>query len=112
VIEVNPRHVAYYRRMLGATVLEKERMNARVNAPAVLLLLDLNYSRDQIARFGGTAETERAERTFYPFFFSAQEEAGLLARLQKSRWARTASAISPVEQLRGIVASQPELKVA
>jgi hypothetical protein len=97
VIEVNPRHVAYYRRMLGATVLEKERMNSRVNAPAVLLTLDLNYSREQIARFGGKADTERSERTFYPYFFSPQEEAGLLARLQKSRWARPSSALSPVE---------------
>ena len=37
VIEVNPRHVRYYERMLGFEVIGPERMNPRVEAPAVLL---------------------------------------------------------------------------
>jgi hypothetical protein len=37
LLEVNPRHVRYYERLLGAQVLGSERTNARVGAPAVLL---------------------------------------------------------------------------
>ncbi|NLZ41707.1 MAG: long-chain N-acyl amino acid synthase, partial [Comamonadaceae bacterium] len=37
VMEVNPRHVRYYQRMLGANVVGGERTNRSVNAPAVLL---------------------------------------------------------------------------
>jgi hypothetical protein len=40
LLEVNPRHVRYYERMLGAAVLGGERTNARVGAPAVLLGLE------------------------------------------------------------------------
>ena len=37
VIEVNPRHVAFYGRALRFDPIGEERMNRRVNAPAVLL---------------------------------------------------------------------------
>lgn len=37
LIEVNPRHVSFYRRKLGFTVLGEERHCSRVDAPAVLL---------------------------------------------------------------------------
>ena len=97
LIEVNPRHVAYYRRMLDCTVLEEARLNPRVNAPAVLLHLDLHHTRRQIARFGGQQELVRSERSLYPFAFSPEEEAGLLARLSRSQWARPALSVSPLE---------------
>lgn len=42
VIEVNPRHVAYYRRRLGFRQAGPERTCPRVGAPAVLLHLDLD----------------------------------------------------------------------
>lgn len=43
VIEVNPRHVAFYQRLLGFSVLGGEKECERVNnAPAFLLHLDLN----------------------------------------------------------------------
>ena len=41
LIEVNPRHARFYQRVLGFTVAAGERMCARVNAPAILLRLDL-----------------------------------------------------------------------
>jgi hypothetical protein len=97
LIEVNPRHVAYYRRMLDCSVLEQARLNPRVNAPAVLLHLDLHHTRQQIARFGGQQEMVRSERSLYPYAFSPDEETGLLARLSRSQWARPAMPFSPVE---------------
>ena len=86
LIEVNPRHVNYYTRMLGCKVLGEERINKRVDAPAVLLHLDFGYTLQQIARFGGQPELSASERSLYPFSFSLAEEAGIISRLQKSNW--------------------------
>jgi len=87
VIEVNPRHVAYYRRLLGCTVLGAERTNQRVNAPAVLLKLDLHYAREQIALLGGRSGLPMdGQRTIYPLFFSAAEETGIIGRLERESW--------------------------
>ena len=83
VIEVNPRHVAFYRRMLGFAVLSEARLNARVNAPAVLLSLDLRVARQEISRFGGKAELAAHTRTLYPYFYGVDEEAKLLAKLRQ-----------------------------
>lgn len=84
LIEVNPRHVRYYVHMLGFERLGPPRLNRRVNAPAVLLALALSHSRAQIAQFGGHPELAATQRTLYPYFFSAHEEAGIVARLRKS----------------------------
>ena len=80
VIEVNPRHVAFYKRMLGFGDLGAERACARVGAPAVLLRLPLENMGAQIRRWGGCAE-HASERSFYPYFFSTREEPAIIARL-------------------------------
>jgi len=90
LIEVNPRHVGYYTRMLGCTVLGEERLNRRVNAPAVLLHLDFSYTMARIAEFGGRPELSSGERSLYPFSFSATEEAGIMNRLKNSTWSASA----------------------
>ena len=81
VMEVNPRHVRYYQRMLGAKVIGDERLNVKVNAPAVPLSLELTYARDQIERFGGRPELASTARSLYPAFFTLEEEADILSRL-------------------------------
>lgn len=83
LIEVNPRHVRYYVTMLGFKVVGPVRHNARVNAPAVLLALDLAFAKDQIAKFGGQEELSATERSAYPYFFSAKDEAGIVERLRR-----------------------------
>jgi hypothetical protein len=75
VIEVNPRHVRFYQRSLGFTTIGPQRQNRRVDAPAVLLRLDLAHAREQIDRLAGRA-TEGSVRSLYPYFFSGPEEAG------------------------------------
>jgi hypothetical protein len=50
LIEVNPRHQHFYQRMLGFDLLGEERLCGRVNAPAVLLHLDFDFTREQIER--------------------------------------------------------------
>lgn len=78
-IEVNPRHVMFYKRMLGFVQVGDQRMCGRVDAPAVLLHLDLSYVDGQVVKWGGTRAPK--ERSLYPFFFSKQEEQALLKRL-------------------------------
>ncbi len=90
VIEVNPRHVRFYRKALGFTVMGPERLNRRVLAPAVLLRLELAHARQQIDLYAGQSRPGAGEHSLYPHFFSAKEEAGILARLPRPQWADAA----------------------
>lgn len=81
VIEVNPRHVAFYRHMLGFADFGAVRQCSRVGAPAVLLRLPLDVMGAQIARWGGRFGQPGVERSFYPHFFPPAEEAAITARL-------------------------------
>ena len=81
LIEVNPRHVSYYEAMLGFKVIGASRHNTRVNAPAVLLALDLRDAEMQIDAYGGQPHIASKERSAYPYFFSAIEEVGMVAKM-------------------------------
>ena len=59
IIEVNPRHVRYYETMLGFTRVGGPRHNQRVDAPAVLLALDLRHAKEQIRQVWRQAELVR-----------------------------------------------------
>ena len=89
VIEVNPRHVRYYERMLGFEVIGEPRHNGRVNATAVLMRLRFTHAHEQIERFGGRPELGASERSLYPNFFSVAEEASIVGRLKRTQpdWA-------------------------
>ena len=82
LIEVNPRHVRFYERMLGFTQAAEERLDPEVNAPAVLLVLDLRHCAREIERLGGRRQHGRRERSFYPHFFSPQKAAEVVSRLR------------------------------
>jgi hypothetical protein len=81
VIEVNPRHVMFYQRMLGFHDFCAERECTRVGAPAVLLRLPLEHMGEQIQTWGGSMEQHGEERSFYPYFFPSCDEPGITARL-------------------------------
>lgn len=83
LIEVNPRHVRFYRAALGFEVCGPERMCPRVHAPAVLLRLDLAHCERQIELFGGHRELAPKMRSLYPLAFSPEEEAGICGRLRQ-----------------------------
>lgn len=85
VIEVNPRHVMFYQRMLGFETAAPERLCSRVSAPAVLLRLPLDHMTQQIRQYGGRMELAVGERSFYPYFFSPQDESGITLRLRQGR---------------------------
>lgn len=81
VIEVNPRHVLFYKRMLGFEQFGEQKTCPRVNAPAVLLRLELDYAERKITEFGGQMEAASGEKSLYPFFFSKKDELGITGRL-------------------------------
>jgi hypothetical protein len=81
MIEVNPRHRRFYEHMLGFKREADVRINPRVNAPAYLLRVNLDYVSEQIAQHGGTVGSATTERSFYPYFFSPREEKGIISRL-------------------------------
>ena len=82
VVEVNPRHVAFYERMLGFSIGGPEKIDRRVGAPAVLLKLDLRFAERQIAEMGGHPELVASRRSLYPYFFAPHEELGIERRLR------------------------------
>jgi len=78
-IEVNPRHVSFYQRMLGFRIAGEERMCSRVEAPAVLLHMPLDYVDEQVGLLAG--KPNPGNRSLYSYFFSESEQTGLLRRL-------------------------------
>ena len=62
VIEVNPRHVGYYRRSLGFDILGEAGRNLRVNAPAVLMGMSFRKICDNMHRYAGRGARPRMPR--------------------------------------------------
>lgn len=81
LIEVNPRHVLFYQRMMGFEPFGEERICPRVNAPAVLMRLDATYADEQIICYGGRGAAATGVRSIYPYFFSHDDELGITQRL-------------------------------
>jgi hypothetical protein len=82
VIEVNPRHVGFYRRSLGFDVIGSERHNSRVDAPAVLMGISFPDIANHLHGYVGPAKRPSKARSLYSHGFSPAEEAGVLGRLR------------------------------
>jgi hypothetical protein len=81
IIEVNPRHVGYYKRMLGWDVLSDTRPCPRVGAPAVLLRMKLGDMLSMAEALGGQGSRSKGERSLYPYFLSKEDSRGIAHRL-------------------------------
>ena len=81
LIEVNPRHALFYQRMIGFVPLGEEKLCPRVNAPAVLLKLDLAYADEQVLKYGGLGASAQGVKSIYPYWFSKEDELGITQRL-------------------------------
>lgn len=82
LIEVNPRHVRFYERMLGFSRAAEQRLDTRVNAPAVLMRLDLQHSAREIDRLASGPECQSKERSCYSSFFRPATAEAVLQRLR------------------------------
>ena len=80
IIEVNPRHAAFYKEMLQFEQVGEERICERVGAPGVLLHLNVEYARKLIAQHAGNLDQPRGRRSFLPYFFPLKEENELIAK--------------------------------
>lgn len=83
VIEVNPRHVAFYRRVLHFKVVGEERHNTRVDAPAVLLALDFSVIARELENFFADPDWRGRSKSFFVHWFSPQDAAGIVDRLRR-----------------------------
>ena len=83
VIEVNPRHVAFYGGALNFDPIGEERMNKRVDAPAVLLCVRFAVIADGLKRFAGKPDVPGAGRSLFVYGFPPDEEVGVLNRLRR-----------------------------
>lgn len=81
-IEVNPRHVKFYQKMLGFETLGEQKTNRRVNAPSILLGLGWEYAHQKIQEFGGKPGLAVGEKSLYPYFFSPPEEERIAVQLR------------------------------
>lgn len=82
LIEINPKHVNYYEKRLGFRRLGEEQICERVNAPACLMHIDLDYVGEQVGLLGGHGYSD-GEKTLYPYFFHKHDEEGIAARLKR-----------------------------
>jgi hypothetical protein len=94
MIEVNPRHVAFYCRLLKFNQVGAERACPRVNgAPAVLLRADLATYIEDMERL--TAKTfPVGERSLFPDFLSERMERLLCTRLARQHRPMTVAQIA------------------
>jgi hypothetical protein len=81
VIEVNPRHVRFYERALGFERVGVERMNDRVEAPAVLLAASF---ADVAAAVADAKARPASDHNLYPFGWSPSEERRVVRRLERA----------------------------
>lgn len=82
IMEVHPRHAPFYRRMLGAEVVASGRDNPTVQAPSVLMRVELSHIQHQVQRFGGRPELADTERSLFPLGYAPSEEPMLIERLR------------------------------
>lgn len=80
-IEVNPRHVRFYQQALSFCRMSGVRENEQIKAPSVLMSIELDYCVSLVHKFGGRPHLACTERSFYPYFFSQEDEDILLRRL-------------------------------
>jgi hypothetical protein len=81
VIEVNPRHVVFYGKELKFDPIGPERLNRRVNAPAVLLCASFESIAEGLAKYAGKSPLPGTKRTLFHYGFPPKEEEGVLKRL-------------------------------
>jgi hypothetical protein len=83
VIEVNPRHVAFYRRVLYFKPLGPERHLERVGAPAIALVLTFTDLANALEEFFSRPDWRERTGAFFVHWFSPEDAAGIVHRLRR-----------------------------
>lgn len=95
-IEVNPRHVSFYRRLLGFDVAAKGLHCPRVDAPAILMHLDVAHADRQISQLttSGCPARKTGSRSPYSSFLTVQQEESLIEASLEPTEAEAASQVT------------------
>ena len=81
LIEINPRHRAFYERLLEFEQIGSERTCQRVNAPAILMHISCAKIAHRLKLYGGRWRELPDEKSAYKFALSPEEESELISRL-------------------------------
>lgn len=81
VIEVTPRHRPFYERMLDFKQIADERYYEASSTNVVLMHIKLEHITERIKAVGGKG-TASKERSIYPYFFSPEDQDGIMTRLK------------------------------
>lgn len=81
LIEINPRHRAFYEKLLEFEQIGAERMCERVKAPAILMHISCARIESRLKEIGGKWRDLPDEKSAYKFALSSEEESELIARL-------------------------------
>lgn len=71
IIEVNPRHEDYYKKMLGFQTIASGNCD-RVDAPGILMVLDLSHAESEIIKCSGSTLSKN-RKSLYHLFLSPEE---------------------------------------
>jgi len=82
VVEVNPRHVVFYRRMLGFKVHGEARHNPNVNAPAVLLGIEFSEIASNLSKHQAQ-KIASAESGLFNYGFADNEASAIVFELER-----------------------------
>lgn len=80
--EVHPRHAGFYRRTMGYRIAGPALTCRRVNAPAVLMHLNLDFAESQIREMAGSESS--CNRSLYRLFLPYCEQENLLKQASLS----------------------------
>lgn len=83
-VEVNPRHVAFYTRVLGFSAHGAARANPRVKAPGVLLVSDFKVIGEQLLARDAPHAGGDEPPPFFSHSFSNAEEDGIRQRIHSA----------------------------
>ena len=85
VIEVNPRHVGFYQKLLGFSIIGSEKSCERVNnAPALLLHLDLNFIYENLQNFYKNNLNVTSKFKFFKYAITEDKANSLRNEFKKS----------------------------
>jgi hypothetical protein len=84
IIQVNPRHKDYYRKLLNFQEIGEVKFGPIVqNAPAILLCLPLKSCYAEVIRYGKITDIEKKDRSLYPHFLNVEQEKLVAHYLEK-----------------------------
>lgn len=82
LIEVTPRHRAFYERMLDFKQIAGERFYVSSNTSVVLMHIKMSHIGERIEAVGGKGSACK-DRSIYPYFLRPQDQHGIMQRLKQ-----------------------------